>query len=174
MLFNVSATKALSLITFLGAAQAAALPRPIDLITSSTTTTTTQLESRIAGNEASSLLCFTVGNKKCGIAVTYTNGQTRQTVRYQTGGTYACAYQALQKHTNDAGFWADLDIFGTAGMHIGFNSKNTEIALGKATSSSNGQQYMNGRCQNEFGFTEGVDTGKSGEAYWGDLEKKLY
>ncbi|KAL6706351.1 hypothetical protein ACN47E_005641 [Coniothyrium glycines] len=132
------------------------------------------LEARIVGNEASFLLCNTPGSGKCGIFATYTNGQSRQSVSYQTGGTTKCSYEFLQKHTNGAGFWVDLNIFGSSrGANIGYNPTGKSISLGTATSSSNGQTYLNGRCQNEFGWGN-IDTSNSGESFWGNLATKLY
>lgn len=170
MLAKSSIIKALSFATFLSLGEAAALPEPVDLAI----TTFSHLQSRILGNEASSLICVTPDDKKCGIYMTYTNGQKRETVKYQTGGRIACAFQMLRKKTNENGFWADLEFFGTAGFHIGFNPTRQEIALGDATFSNNNQDRLNGRCRNEFGWTESVDVAKSGEAFWGNLDRNLY
>lgn len=148
-------------------ALALALPTP-------DTNSTSLIIPRIIGNEASVLLCVQPNSKKCGIFATYTNTATRQSVKYETGGQTYCAYQFLQKHTNSAGFWVDLDIFGSSkGANIGYNPTGRKITLGKATSSSSSQSYLDGRCGNEFGW-RGVDTGSSGESFFGDLGTKLY
>jgi hypothetical protein len=155
---------------FIAISQAAALavPEPKDA------SLAPALEARIPGNEASFLLCNTPGSGKCGIFATYTNGQTRQSVSYQTGGSTACALQFLQKHTNGAGFWVDLNIFGsTRGVNIGYNPTGRSISLGTATSSNNNQAYLNGRCQNEFGFGN-IDTSNSAESFYGNLGTKIY
>lgn len=164
----------LAILTAISHATAMTVPAPND------NSSATLIEARIVGNEASVLLCdqpFT-GNQgvsgKCGIFATYTNGQTRQSVSYQTGGQNLCAFEELQKHTNSAGFWVDINIFGSSkGANIGYNPTGKSISLGTATSSSSDQAYLNGRCLNEFGWS-GVNTDTSSEAFFANLGTKLY
>lgn len=163
MLFNLSTVKALSLASILATAQASPMGSADN-----------DLDRRIVGNEAQSILCITPGNKKCGLWVSYTNGQTRQTVKFETGGTIGCSIDLLRKHTNSAGFWADLNFVGSAGLNIGFNPTNSEIALGQPTFHNNDQTHLNARCFNEFGWTDSVDASQSTESFWGDLSKKLF
>ncbi|KAJ3497838.1 hypothetical protein NLG97_g1595 [Lecanicillium saksenae] len=165
MLFNLSTVKALGIASVLGTALGSPMGNSDAVAT---------LDRRIVGNEAETLLCVAVGNSKCGLWVTYTNGQSRQTVKYESGGTTGCAFGLLQKHTNDAGFWADLNIFGSAGMNIGYNPTGASIALGKSTWSSEDQSYLQGRCLNEFGWKDTIDTSKSTDAFYGDMSQKLF
>lgn len=164
MLFNLSTIQALSLASMLAIAQASPVA----------STDNNDLDRRIIGNEATSLLCITPGDKKCGLWVSYTNGKTRQSVKYESGGTTGCAFGLLRKHTNNAGFWADLNFIGSAGLNIGYNPTNSDIALGKSSWSNNNQAHLNARCLNEFGWRDNVDTSKSTESFWGDLSKKLF
>ncbi|KAJ2974780.1 hypothetical protein NQ176_g5874 [Zarea fungicola] len=168
MYFNLSTIKAIGIAAILGSA----LANPVGDL--DTRASVSELESRIAGNEASALLCITPGNKKCGLFVTYTNGPSRQSVRTQSGGTVACAVQMLRKHTNGAGFWANINAIGNAGLNIGYNPTNQKMNLGKATWSRNDQAYLRGRCQNEFGWSDVLDTSQSTESFYGDLPKKLF
>ncbi|KAJ2981844.1 hypothetical protein NQ176_g1771 [Zarea fungicola] len=168
MLLSLSTVKALGLASVLafGTASPVGLPEHGEPVS--------DLDRRILGNDAQSLLCITPGDRKCGLWVSYTNGQTRQSVKYESGGTTACAFNLLRKHTNNAGFWANLNFLGSAGMNIGYNPTGSSIALGKATWSVNGQAHLNARCLNEFGWKDNVDTSKSSETFWGNLGKKLY
>lgn len=168
MLLSLSTVKALGLASVLafGTASPIDLPEQVEPVS--------DLDQRILGNEATSLLCVTPSNSKCGLWVSYTNGKTRQSVKYETGGTTACAYQLLRKHTNNAGFWANLNFLGSAGLNIGYNPTGSSIALGKADWSRNDQAHLNARCLNEFGWRDNVDNSKSSEAFWGNLGKKLF
>lgn len=107
------------------------------------------------------------------MSVTYSIGQIRQTVKFQTGGFTTCAYQELRTHTNEAEFWANAIIIGSTGLNIGYNPTGKSIRLGKASPSSRDQTYLDGRCRNEFGWG-GVDPGSSGESNWWDIAVNLF
>jgi hypothetical protein len=130
-------------------------------------------EKRNDAYQSSVLLCVTPGNGKCGISATYTDGQRRETVHYQTGGTTACAYELLRKHSNSAGFYVDINAIGSAGAHIGYNPTGKDISLGNADHTSDDQQYLNARCQAELGFGN-VDRSSSVENFWGNLATDLF
>lgn len=165
----------LGLAAILSVAQAAALP------TESTDAAPVvveeddfgALEARIVGNEANALLCVTPTTSKCGLYVTYTNGARRETVQWQSGGLTACSVVLTRKHTNGAGFWANLNFFGSPGMNIGYDGTGRQIALGSATTVVRDQGFLNSRCQSVFGWGD-VDASKSTQSFWGDLGTKLY
>lgn len=158
-------SEALSIVAAFAVTQAAAQP-------SADASTGTEIESRIVGNEVNSLLCITPNNGKCGLYVTYTNGQRRETVKFQSGGLL-CSVVMLRKHTNGAGFWADVNVIGRAGLNVGFNPTGKQMSLGDAGITVTDQKYLNSRCKSEFGW-DGVDTSKSSLAFWGNLGTKLY
>ncbi|KAK9802092.1 hypothetical protein AB5N19_07899 [Seiridium cardinale] len=129
----------------------------------------------ISGNNASILTCFTLNDGQCGMTASYTNGEKRQTVSFTNASPVGCTVAMLKKQTNDEGFWVDVDLFGsTPGGNIGWNPSGEEIELGKASSSNEDPDYISKRCSEEFTWTKTVDTSKSGENYWNDLDKKLY
>lgn len=87
-----------------------------------------------------------------------------------------CSIQLLRKHTNDNGFWVNINFIGSAGANIGYDPTGRSIALGVATWSSSDQEHLEARCLNEFGWGPGevdVDAG-SGESAWFDMDQKLY
>ncbi|CAK7567719.1 MAG: hypothetical protein SEPTF4163_005687 [Sporothrix epigloea] len=143
------------------------------------TNSTAKAEKRIVGNEATYLFCVSPDHN-CGFFATYTNGETRQTVSWTTG-KYAtddeCLLAKYQKHTNDAGFWLNINFhWNNPRYYIGYNPTSKIIYLGDATWTLSDQDYLNGRCQNEFGdefSTADLDSG-SKELYWGDLGQPLY
>lgn len=166
----------LGLSAILSAAQAAALPADAAVVENEAAVTNVDFESlqaRIAGSEANALLCITPSSSKCGLYITYTNGQRRETVQWESGGLTSCAFSMTRKHTNGNGFWGNLDVFGTPGMHIGFNPTGKQIALGKSPSVIQDQNFLNARCQSVFKFGN-VDAAKSTQSYWPDLGINLY
>lgn len=163
MLLKFSALKALSLASIIGAA----FSSPIDEATS-------KLDRRIVGNDAVSLICQSPNSEQCGLWVSYTNGKTRQSISVQSGGFYGCTYELLRKHTNNDGFWAEIKLWGGAGLNIGFNSRGTQMAVGDATWSSNDFEYLKRRCLNEFDWKYEIDTSASGESFFQGLWEELY
>lgn len=167
MLFNLSTVSAVGLASIVGLTQAMAVGQPGN-------GNMAQLDRKDIAINAAALICITPGSKKCGYSVTYTNGQKRETVNYQTGGQLACSVEMLRKHTNSDGFWANLNFIGSAGMNIGYNPSGQSIALGDADSTSNDAAHLKARCGNELGWNDDVDTDQSGESTWGNLNQKLY
>ncbi|CAK7567723.1 MAG: hypothetical protein SEPTF4163_005691 [Sporothrix epigloea] len=146
------------------------------------------LGERTIGNDATFLFCVTP-DWECGIFATYTNGDTRQTVSWATGNPTVsnaqvaesnqdwCLLEMYRKHTNDAGFWLNLDFHWEGASHtIGYNPTGDSIDLGAASWSSTDGDYLNGRCLNEFGSDfSGVDPDYgSAELTWNDLNQTLY
>lgn len=169
MHLNLFASKALCLTTLLGLTQAAALPEPVHA-----DITPNQLEARIAGNEAIALYCYLPNDKRCGIWVSYTNGQTRRSVSFQATGANACRSQMGQRHTND-GFWSQASSnFGAPVVRIGYNPSRSTLDLAISSRGSNDHGYVNARCANEFHWGETVAQGKSVEYYFPNLRKKLF
>ncbi|CAK7274001.1 hypothetical protein SEPCBS57363_005938 [Sporothrix epigloea] len=151
-------------------------------------TNTTELDARILGNDATYLICIT-DDFRCGFFATYTNGQTRQTVKWTTGNPSSsnpqvfesnedwCTFSAYRKHTNDAGFWYNADFhFHGASHTIGYNPTGKSINLGPATWGSRDADYLNGRCLNEFGGEyKPISTNwNSAELNWQSLGEELY
>ncbi|CAK7567720.1 MAG: hypothetical protein SEPTF4163_005688 [Sporothrix epigloea] len=142
---------------------------------------------RRIGNDATFLYCVTPDHE-CGIFATYTNGDTRQTVSWKTGNPTSdaqvvesnqdsCLLEMYKKHTNDAGFWLNLDFHWDATSHtIGYNPTGDSIVLGDASWSSTDSNYLNGRCMNEFGseFSSVATDYGSVELNWTDLGQTLY
>ncbi|KAH6647958.1 hypothetical protein BKA67DRAFT_579046 [Truncatella angustata] len=166
MFSNTITLKTALLATLAATAQAAAVPQSDN-----------KAEKRgIPDNNASILTCFRLNDASCGMTASYTNGQERQTVSYGNSGTVGCAISMLNEHSNDAGFWVNVDIVGsTPGGNIGWKPNGNKIELGKATTSNEDADYITKRCQEEFTWGNGkVDTSKSGESYWNELDTKLY
>ncbi|CAK7272320.1 hypothetical protein SEPCBS119000_005060 [Sporothrix epigloea] len=146
-------------------------------------TSETDLEKRITGNDATYLLCVTA-DYRCAFYATYTNGQTRETVKWTSGnrGSNAqvaesnqdlCVYEGYRKHTNNDGFWFNADLTKKT---IGYNPTGKQIKLGGASWKSTDPNYINGRCFNEFGNDYKIvatDYG-SAELTWNNLGQKLY
>ncbi|CAK7275285.1 hypothetical protein SEPCBS119000_006616 [Sporothrix epigloea] len=170
--------KALPLALMLSTAFAGPVPE---------TSSTSDVEKRIVGNEATFLVCVTT-DWRCGYFSTYTNGEARQTVKWTTGNKSTnlkvvssnqdwCLYEAYRKHTNDAGYWFNADMHWKGVSHtIGFDPTGNSIKLGDATWGSTDQAYLNGRCENEFGsdYASVAPDYGSGELNWTDLSDKLY
>ncbi|CAK7270312.1 hypothetical protein SEPCBS119000_004024 [Sporothrix epigloea] len=145
------------------------------------------IEKRIDGNDATVLLCFK-DDYMNGFYATYTNGQTRQSVNWTCGNDSGnwrveesnqdwCDYSHYKKHTNDAGFWLNIDVHLDGDSHtIGWNPTGNSIDLGQATWTSQDQDYLNGRCLNEFGdaFSNVNTQLGSMEFNWNSLDQTLY
>ena len=134
----------------------------------------TELEPRITGNDASVLLCVQPNYNRCGLYATYINTKNRQSVRAEGFGRGPCIFTLYEKHTNNAGFWVDIDLTGSKqGVSIGYNPTGRSILLDKQTFGSKDKGYLDARCQNEFGW-QGVDAERSAESFFGDLKELLY
>ncbi|CAK7267429.1 hypothetical protein SEPCBS57363_002588 [Sporothrix epigloea] len=149
------------------------------------------LGKRMIGNDATVLYCVTA-DYQSGVLATYTNGDTRQTVSWKTGNPTTTnaqvvesnqdwlLYELYRKHTNDAGFWLNIDYHSAgASFTIGYNPTGASNDLGnagKASSKSTDHDYLNGRCLNEFGsdFSDVAVEYGSSELFWNDLDQKLY
>ncbi|CAK7275110.1 hypothetical protein SEPCBS57363_006510, partial [Sporothrix epigloea] len=152
------------------------------------TSSTSDLGKRTIGNDATVLYCVTP-DYESGVLATYTNGDTRQTVSWKTGNPTTTnaqvvesnqdwlLYELYRKHTNDAGFWLNIDFhWAGASYAIGYNPTGDSIDFGDASWTSTDPDYLNGRCLNEFGddySSVATDYG-SIELTWNDLDQTLY
>lgn len=120
-------------------------------------------------NIAASLICN--DGSKCGYYYEFNGEHGLQELRISSGGTTACAQAGLAKHTNSAGFWANIDTFGSCvGVSVGYNPTGKSDCLGKASWSSNDNSYLQERCRNEFGGDwSKLVTGNSGESTWDNV-----
>ncbi|CAK7267431.1 hypothetical protein SEPCBS57363_002589 [Sporothrix epigloea] len=179
MLPTLNLVKALPLALMLSTALANPVPEA---------NSTAKAEKRIIGNDSTWLICVN-GVWQCGFYATYTNGDTRQTVKWTTGNPTSsnpkvmqsnqdwCVISGYRKHTNDAGFWSNADIHWKGASHtIGYDPTGNSIDLGNPTSQSTDHDYLNGRCLNEFGgdFSNVAPEYGSGELFWSDIGSTLY
>lgn len=120
-----------------------------------------------------SFLCITVGTKKCGLYVSYTNGVKTENVQTESGGLGGCTVDLYRRHTNRDGFWANVNIAHKAGLNIGYSPTGRTLSLGAATATVNNPGALSLACQNIFGFTS-IDQSQSGWNYWAGFNPQLY
>ncbi|CAK7275287.1 hypothetical protein SEPCBS119000_006617 [Sporothrix epigloea] len=173
-MFSIQLLKALPLALMLSSAFAKPVPE----------TSVSAVDKRVIGNDATYLHCVTADHR-CGFFATYTNGQTRETVKWTLGSSDStpeanqdlCQLEGLKKHTNDDGFWLNRDFhWKGVSFTIGYDPTGKSIKFGDATWKSMDQDYLNGRCENEFGgdFANVLIDHQSEELNWTDLIEKLY
>ncbi|CAK7270310.1 hypothetical protein SEPCBS119000_004023 [Sporothrix epigloea] len=165
-----------------------AFANPLPGAPSTSSSSASGIEKRIEGNDATVLYCF-MDNFMDGFFATYTNGQTRQSVNWTCGNDSNnwrvkesnqdwCTWDShYKKHTNDAGFWLNIDVHTTGDSHtIGFNPTGNSIDLGTASWTSQDPDYLNGRCRNEFGDDFKLVDPDMGsiELTWNNLDQTLY
>ncbi|CAK7273546.1 hypothetical protein SEPCBS119000_005713 [Sporothrix epigloea] len=177
MFFTLHPLKALPLALMLSTALANPVPETLE----------SSIDKRIIGNDATYLHCV-AQDYQCGFFATYTNGQTRETVKWTIGSPAStgtspdtnqdlCQVNGFIKQTNSDGFWLNRDL---KGLHvrftIGYNPTGKKIKFGQESWKSTDQDYLNGRCENEFGseFANVLTDHQSEELTWNDLSTKLY
>ncbi|KAF2111629.1 hypothetical protein BDV96DRAFT_173666 [Lophiotrema nucula] len=158
MMAPLSISKALCLIGLLGSVTAAPTEaRSPTLSGASAESLDLDTRQNPANQNAGVLICESKQGG-CGYEVTYNSGGSSQTVTFSSQGNL-CAVRFFQKHTNSAGFYADLDAIGSnPGITIGYNPTGRKITLGSPNNVIEDPVTLQSLCNQALGWSTSSNT----------------